>query len=294
LRLIDLAGYLFPLLATAAIILIIYFSDSLKLNGISILAGLLFCFTPNFILIVLQMDQFLYPSMFIVGLFITFLLTKEPSFIIATLLGFYFYLCLYMTFSLIPLISLSALWLGMDYWFCKKNRKFDLYLRLFIGVALGFAITYILFYYFLNYNALVRYQNALAWHRTIKLFNSDLAGILKSVLINNLEYLLWCGAPLVLLAATFLYQCIVRAVKKEATGIDWFGLAFLVNFVVLNFVGQTRSEVGRLWFFMVPVLAIFAAISFNRFFHKKPKMLTFILSIQLITTYITYKVQDFY
>lgn len=86
----------------------------------------------------------------------------------------------------------------------------------------------------------------------------------------------------------------MRVWKKKPGLLDLMLLGFLVTFVALNFFSQTRSEVGRLWLFLVPVLAVIAApqaVSLNR---KPIRSLWFILVLQLFTVWITYHFQDFY
>lgn len=295
-RLTLFAAYFFPLLASLVVFLLYKFIRIFSNHETALWTTLLFIFCPNFVLISLQLDQFLYPSLFLVGLLLTHLMMKKRSWIIGLILGFCFYLCVYISFSLIPLISMCAIWTATHWWVNRKKIHWIEYGKYLLAVAGGFALAYGAFYLFLNYDALTRYQNGLAWHRAIKIFDPGLKGILNAIYINVIEYSLWTGIPVLAFSLLGIGFAIIRVIKNKSNlPFDWFAVAFFINNCLLNLLGQTRSEVGRLWFFQVPIIVWFAFQAIAELYkEKKSKALWFIIGIQVVTIFITFKFQDFY
>ena len=69
---------------------------------------------------------------------------------------------------------------------------------------------------------------------------------------------------------------------------------FLVLYLVLNVAGQTRSEVGRLWLFLVPLIMVFITPVIKDIFTSTKRGVYFIIALQFISTFIMFIYQDFY
>jgi len=146
----------------------------------------------------------------------------------------------------------------------------------------------------LNYDLLTRYQAAMETHRSHKKLEPGLAAWLRALLINNVEFTLWTGVPLVLLVIFQARSAGIRFWKRKPRLLDLVLLGFLGTLLALNVFSQTRSEVGRLWLFLVPAIALFAAPQAVSLQPKPIRSLWFILILQLVTIWITYHFQDFY
>jgi hypothetical protein len=70
-------------------------------------------------------------------------------------------------------------------------------------------------------------------------------------------------------------------------------VAFLASFLALNLLGQTHGEVGRLWLFLLPLVAIAAVIPLQRWYGKHSAIPALVLTLQLITALLTFLYQDF-
>ncbi len=163
-----------------------------------------------------------------------------------------------------------------------------------LGLAAGFGVLALVFWLGLNYDLLARYQAAMETHRAHKKLEPGMESWFRALMINNVEFTLWTGVPLILLAVFQARSAVIRTWKRKPSLLDLALLGLLATFLALNVFSQTRSEVGRLWMFLVPAVALFAsppAVSL----HLKPvRSLWFILVLQLITVWITYHFQDFY
>jgi hypothetical protein len=66
------------------------------------------------------------------------------------------------------------------------------------------------------------------------------------------------------------------------------------RYLVLNLFGQTHGEVGRLWIFMTPLIALFAASELAALFKCERSAFTyFFITAQLATTLIVFLAHDF-
>ena len=80
-------------------------------------------------------------------------------------------------------------------------------------------------------------------------------------LLNLIEFTLWCGIPLSLLAAADLWRSLRNwRVWDEGLGLS---LSLLFILLVLGMVGKTAAESGRLWLFLVPLVLFSAARHFS-------------------------------
>jgi hypothetical protein len=289
-----LMTYVFPILSVLVLIPLYHLSKAFLDEEDAFLPGILYIFCPNVILIIMHMDQFLYPFFFVSGLLLTMAAARKQSFGLGFLMGIFYYTMVYFSFSLIPMIALSVLWVAIDYWLKRKQRSFWGAIRVLAGIGLGILVAYGLFYFFLNYDFLTRYQNAFALHRRVKEFKPGMGQILAAIPINNLELAFWTGIPIAWLAITRAIKTSKAVLNNKISQLDWLMIAFLLLYGALNILGQTRTEVGRLWLFLVPLIIIFASVEAKSLFRRREIGIFFVIGLQLITTLCTYQFQDFY
>ena len=295
LNLTSMAAVVFPFLAVLVLwVGPLYFRDFLTRKEEMIIPGLLLIFCANFILMPLQFDQFLYPALFGLGFWLVLLTTRRQSTWLAFITGLYLYAILYFSFSLIPLLMLAGLWVTLDFWLNRKERTWRSTFKIYLGIIAGFLFMAALLYYFLNYDIFLRYNNAFAWHRRLKLFQPGLGQVLNSVLVNNLEFAFWSGIPLAILFILRVIMTIRAFFKRKGVLSDWLVILFLIMYLFLNVAGQTRSEVGRLWLFLLPMVTLMVTPMIEYVFKNVRKGLYFIIILQMVTTFLIYLNMDFY
>ena len=192
----------------------------------------LFVFSAPFSLIVMHMDQVLYPMIASVVLLMSLQGIVEKSVTKSITAGVIFGVGCFISFSLLPLLLL----IGLVVPFRKESWPFLLY-----GM-LGFVLIYVILLLGWGYNPIVRYQNAMIHHAQWKGFPWTWGNWWIATRVNIAEFFLWMG-PLVPLFFSSL-QC-----KKEK-------LIFLSVFSGLLFFGKAAGEVARLWLFLMPLFWI--------------------------------------
>ena len=290
----TLNAYLFPLLTFGGLILLYYFARFFLGDKGALFACILYIFLPNIVLMPMELDIVIFPTVFIVGLLLTRQLIHKRTVIWALALGAYLYFAVYFTFSMLPLIPLCLAWIGLDYWLHRKEHRFWEIVKLGLFVGIGFLIFYILAYFFLNYDPILRYQNAMIKHKTLKEFETGLKQILEALKLNNLELASWIGFPIALLSGVFMVRSILFLLKNDYKPLHVLTAAFFTIYMVLNLAGQTRGEVGRLWTFMDPLFILFAAAEIMEQFNKPKLGVWYLYAVQLFTVFLIFRFQDFW
>jgi hypothetical protein len=293
-RLTGFISYIYPLLSMLALFPLFWASRLVLPSRLVFVPLLLYIACPNVVLMPLLPDQFLFPLLFIAGVWLSLLVVKKKSFVLSILLGGFFFISLYFSFSLLPLAFLAILLIWLDYATASRRGPLREPLLLSLGLVAGFGLLALIFWLGLNYDLLTRYQAAMETHRAHKKLETGLAAWFRALLINNVEFTLWTGVPLILLAVFQARSAVIRTWKRKPSLLDLALLGLLATFLALNVFSQTRSEVGRLWLFLVPAMAVFAAPQAVGLHHKPIRSLWFILVLQLITVWITFHFQDFY
>ena len=289
-NLTTFASYAFPLLSLLIVVPLYLLSKEINKVDVALIAPLMMILTPNFILMQLQLDQFIYPLLFVIGILLTWKSVSNQSLAIAFISGIWMYLSIFVSFSLLPLIAMSLLIIVLSISVDKdKRHSYVKKFSLFISTCTGFLFSIVVFYLALGYDPMIRYQNAIAHHRTGKLFQPGLSQISMSIAQNNLEFLFWIGAPLFLLTISRFIRSGMKIIRGKGTNFDILSISFLITFITLNLFGQTRGEVGRIWIFLLPMFALLASDEFGTLFKRRFTSLSALGLSQLITTYFLFK-----
>lgn len=293
-RLSRFNSYLFPLFTYLGLIVLYLVSKPLLKEDDAIIPCILFLFLPNIILMPLELDQVLFPTLFMLGVFLTWKTIQTQSLKWAFFTGIMIYIAIFFTFALLPLLPLSFLWIGFDHIRVHSFRKLDRLVKIILMVSVGIILLFFLFQFLLNYDLLLRYNTAMEKHRMLKQFVPGFEQILIALKLNNLEIISWIGFPIALLFIIRVGSTVAAFARRRITPLDGLTAAFIATYLVLNFSGQTRGEVGRLWLFMTPLFALFATAEIVKLFKKKEIMALYVVSLQLITTFMTFKFQDYW
>lgn len=303
-RLTNFSAYVFPWLAYLVVIPLYWLFKKLfsETEPWALAAGLFYVTCPNLILIPLFLDQVFYPILFILGIIAAFLalekftdpVTPLSWFIKGAVLGGLIYICLFLSFSLLPLPVMIVLWSGLEAYRLRQKTAFRALLSLLLGLALGLVIFYILFLLLLNYDVFLRYTAAMLQHRHAKEFKPGLEQILNALQLNNAEFTTWTGFPIILLFLLQAGRSLWSWWRGRAARADGLMLAFLGTYLALNLFGQTNGEVQRLWLFFVPLVCLYAAREARSVFANRSWGILLLVILQLITTFLTYRFQDFY
>ena len=289
------ASYAFPLLSLLIVVPMYLLSIEINKADIALIAPLIMILTPNFVLMHLQLDQFIYPLLFVIGILITWKSVSNQSLTIAFISGIWMYLSIFISFSLLPMIAMGLLIIVLSI-FIEKDIRNSLVknIPLLISTCAGFIFSRIVFYGAFGYDPIIRYQNAIAHHRTGKLFQSGLSQISIAIAQNNLEFLYWIGAPLFLLTISRFIRSGIQIIRGNGTNFDILSLSFFITFIALNLFGQTRGEVGRIWLFILPIFTMLATDEARILTTRHRLQIKTLPFIQLFTTYLLFKFYPFF
>jgi hypothetical protein len=274
-----IGSYFFPLLASLVIIPITYLSKNFFKLEYPLLPSLIYILAPNFMIWVMVPDQVVLPLIFLINIVLMYLTIKYDSFLIALGLGVVVYFSTFISFSMLPIIGLFFIWLAAVYVFNKGDKQRIRIFNLILGFILGFGLTYLVFYFTLDYDAFSRFQLAFSHHRRIKYFKIEFIYILAAFVTNTIEYFTWTGIPLFFLVASHSLTSIKKIINKNYEDINLFTFCCVGLYFAMNVLSQTIGEVQRMWIFLSPLIAIIAAAEINNRIKNNHKLAVFLLLV---------------
>jgi hypothetical protein len=246
-------SWLFPLCTYLVIIPLFFLCRLYGGDDYAWAVALLYALLPNAALMTMHLDQWLFPLLgwSAVALW-AYAVERQDTAAAALALaaGAVFYLALFTTFALVALGPLLAI-------LTWRRRAW----RQAAWAAAGFALVYTAFLEGLDYDAWTRYTQAMAAHQEFKIAAWGIGATLYFAVLNLLEFSVWCGIPLAVLAAYGLrhnlrLENLRQWQKNHQTALN-FGLVTILLGLVL--LGRTAGEVGRLWLFLAPLVLMAAA-----------------------------------
>jgi hypothetical protein len=288
-NLVKFATFVFPVFSLVGLCALYLLSREFLDEHESWVPSLILSLVPCFALQTLLLDQFLYPLLFTIGIFLAWKTVTSESFWVGLLCGGFIYVSVFTSFSLISLLPMTFILLGLRLWTQRKHGVSKRLLYASAGVAIGVFLTGVLFYAGFGYDPFLRYSKALAVHRSVKLLKPGLQQVFLAVVQNNLEFVFWVGAPIFLLALSSWLRAGMRLLKERMRDIDLVAISFFVTYLLLNLFGQTRGEVGRLWIFLVPGFVLLAINELKYIFGLNVKIIKVGTVVQLITAYLLLK-----
>ncbi|MCX6053479.1 MAG: hypothetical protein NTZ74_00915 [Chloroflexi bacterium] len=280
----SIGVFLFPLMASSNIVLVVLLGKKLKIQN-PIRAGLVIASLPNILFFCFSPDQFLYPLFFNLTLLFTVLPRRR---IYSLLGGLLIYICVFTSFSLLPLIGFLIIWLFVN--FINQNEKKTRIeiIRHGVYILIGFTLILLVVLLIFGYNPIIRYQNAFLNHRTIKNFNVLVIPFFKNILLNNFEFAISIGGPIYIVFISEGIRSFIKWLTKKGTATDLLNLAVFGTFIVLNMFGQTIGEVGRLWIFFGSFISIVVSQAFNRDYFEIKNSFSLLIFMQLVSTVVFY------
>ncbi len=292
-RLTALISFVFPVIAYLVLPPLARLARQLKKRGLGLPAALIFICLPNVVLIPLFLDQVLYPFLFVSTALLVVLAFTSGNWLWGLAGGLALYAALFFSFSLLPLGLLTLAYAGLKILFSRKPTGITRILKQVGWIAGGFALSHIFFLIALGYDMPARLSRALSLHQVHRGYG-EAGQFWLSLLVANLDFAVWVGFPVAILALAAVLRSAGRAMRKTSTEFDLFALAIGATYLGLVFGGETRSEVGRLWLFITPMLAILSAQEARRLFHKPAFGVGALAALQLVTTFLTFRYQDFF
>lgn len=281
----------FPLLATMAVPLVVLYARRVFESARqAIAAGGLYFMFPGTILFGLQLDQVLFPSLFLVGILLwDEALRDRPGF--ALLVGLHCYLCLFVSFSLTALAFYLGSMLLVRFLQSRHQWSWRRILKLTFLAVSGFLIGHIGSVVALDYDFLSALRGSLAHHDLARdgiLFNPP---YFSTLLVNSLELIMWLCLPTLILLTRQAIESTRASLMSSPGKIDEVFWATAATVLCLLFFGSTNAEVARLWLFLIAPISILVANQLQRIFSYNPLGMHLFSSAQLIATFLIFKNQ---
>jgi len=305
------ASYVYPLLTFLVLIPLFWLGRLMMDEQNALMACILYLSIPIVILMPLFVDEVLFPMLFVsCALAMTLAVHHSSStggtwksFLLAVLAGVLFYLAVFCSFSLVTLLPLFLILLAI-FLFQERQPGLKPAGKILLGAILGFLGMYLLFLVIFKYEPLGRFVNAMTIHYQddfFKRFGVEERGTvfpslnqrLGVLFLNLVSYAVWIGLPLFSLYVAGGVRVIIQFWKDRKNRQLGFLVAFLLTMVALFTSGEAAGEVARHWTFFTPILALFSSREIPFTLKGQKKWVIALLVLQLITTYLTYKFQDF-
>ncbi len=290
-RMTTMASMLFPVVTYLVLIPMLLLAKHCGQQSVPWVACLIYVTLPNVTLINMHLDQFLLPQMGLWFAVSAFTAQRTGSLFAGIFSGLLLYLCLFLSFSLIALVAV----IPMAYVTARAGHHKPL--RPLTGLVIGFAAAYLLFGAATGYHATERLLAAVSTHSHWKVEGWDMGTTFYSLLLNMLDFAVWCGIPVCLFCVVELRHAVKQLWHRRWLSIDreLISTALLGISGALLLFGRTLGETGRLWLFLTPLVAISVALSLVRLAPERLVPNTrVILALQMFSTLTLKKYQDFF
>jgi hypothetical protein len=280
---------IYPLIAMMVLPLLLRIARRVLSEEDAISPLILYVCFPGVILFTLQLDQVIFPVLFTAGILLGIRVSENRSWLLSLFVGAFLYLAIFVSFSLIPLIFFLGAYLFLSTMFSDQRgrskwlemlRKGGLWLASFMAVHLIMST-------FFNIDLLQRYPNAIEAHKIAKFFVSK-PGIEPAALVNNSEFAIWFGFPMLLLVLAQFLATFRSLRRRETKPLDLIVLSLALTLILLNVFGNTRAEVARLWLFTLPVFSLLISNQMKLLPFSQRMNHVFVVGTQLVTTFLIF------
>jgi hypothetical protein len=294
-RLTTFAALAFPLLSYLVAVPL-YFLSRMFLSGPAAwIPSLLLLSAPNLTLITLHLDQCLFPLLFVGAVWLFAWGLRSRRLLPAFTAGAATCVALYFSFSLVAIVPLLVLLAGLD---AVRRRSLPdaRFAALSVGallVGLGLAVG--LLAVLLDYGTLDTYRYAMANHQAWKIEAWTPGTYLYVGFLDLLEFALWTGITVSILAAYPAVRAALRARAEGLAGGGALAVATVGVVLLLAFLGKTVAETARLWLFLVPLVLLLAGLALGQRTGPGGRLAVMLVAVvQLLVTLATKLHQDFY
>lgn len=290
------AALLWP--AVSYLVLIPLFAVVVRLTnrGTALLTCASYVLVPSGALMTLHTDQFLFPLLAVTTVWAAQEAVVRARARFAFGAGVLLWLAGFFTF---PLLLTAAMVVAV---ICatrvpdtETGADLREMLRLAGAVALGTGVGLLAFRAGLGYDVMARFRDARAFNAAWKGWEGGAFQTFYFAWMNLLEFGLWIGVPLSLLAAARIRRAVRQVCADDRRGLVAPALALAAMAGYVAFFGQAKGETARLWLFFVPFASALAADELVASWADADGLATFAwLALQWATVVLTKAGQDFF
>jgi hypothetical protein len=145
-----------------------------------------------------------------------------------------------------------------------------------------------------HYDVIESYRFSMSAHQAWKVADWTWWVTLQVGGVDILEFMLWSGWAVSLLAILYSGRACCRVWRRTGTCVG-AGTAFVVLVLALAFLGKTVGETGRLWIFLAPLVVLFAGLQLRLLCRRRIWLATgTVMVLQILAVFAIKMWQDFY
>ena len=136
-----------------------------------------------------------------------------------------------------------------------------------------------LLFQIIGFNPINSFGSSLSAHRNLVLTRDSFVNKIQNVQINITEFFVWIGPVIGIVIVLGLIWFVLRSPQAFSKNKKAFLITTGLLVVALLISGQNRGEVGRLWLFLNPLMALSAAAVLEMFPQKDFKRILIMVGI---------------
>ncbi len=259
------AALVWPFIAALVVVPAFLFGDAFFSRRTAFLGTLLLVTSPAFLLVILHLDQVLFPTLYTTTLLLGACGILRGRAAAGSLAGVVGFLGVYMSFGLcaaILAVLAIALLAAIGRLRAREGVGRSETIAFAAFCATG-ALLYAIFHFALKFDFPAEYGRAMAWHTAWKDWQSGPRETVVWAARNVLEFAWWMGPAALVGCVIAVAGSLVAVVRARPGDRDVIVTAVFVTWFVVALFGRNKSEVARLWLFFMPALCIAAASYWN-------------------------------
>ncbi len=271
-----------PFLKCIAIIPMYYLGKLIYDRKISLIAVCFYAAIPALNLFTPGMDQ-TYTLVSVLSFYLFCLSVKKNNIWFALLSGLVLSIGIMLSFCFLVILGLIICYGLIWFWINKTHLNYIL--KSFLVLFVAFTSLPLLFYLLYDFNIIKFFLSINVFSENARL---DIVGgkvvrrtYWKWLLYNPLDFFMFVGIPISMLSFRSIYN-VIKSRKIEASNI--LSVTFFITLFLLLFSGINRSEVARLWMFLMPFPALIAASQIAQIRMKTSSAFLILLSLQILQT----------
>lgn len=239
-----MSGYLIVIFTALTIFPVYFLAKLLYSTKTAIRVSFLYVFIPSVTLFLPLNDTF-FPFFSAFALYLLIKGVKEKRKIDMLFSGVILFIGAFFTLTILFLLSVFALIYLFYEWRSLFSKE---YIHLGIFFILGFIVLPILLYFLFGFNSIAVVSTIMGYHRQVVSYRQNPLWLIY----NFYDFFVFLGLPLLSVFFVMVWQTIINSFLKKP--LDYLFVSFCIMTLILDFLGTTNGEVGRVWLPFIPLI----------------------------------------
>ena len=271
-----------PFLKCIAIIPVYYLGKLIYDKKIALVTVCFYAVLPALNLFTPGMDQ-TYTLVSVLSFYLFCLSAKKNKIWFAFLSGLVLSVGIVLSYCFLVILGLIICY-GLIYLYINKS-PWIYTTKDFLMLFAGFSLFPLLFYFLYDFNIIKFFLsiNVFSENARLDIVGNEVARrtYWKWLLYNPIDFFMFVGIPISVLSFRSIYNTVK---SKKIIAADILSVSFFIILFLLLISGINRSEVARLWMFLMPFPVLIAAAQVAQIRTKTNSTFLILLSLQIIQT----------